>query len=130
MSNVVAIFNKRARSDMNDINWAKELQKTVTAILKDKPFETCIKANAEFSANLEVAQDFIKRVLEREIAAYPETFFFALRYFLLLIDEEHSRLESFKYEGALAAFPLCAVVKQTGRAKALQYILIDQMSKQ
>jgi hypothetical protein len=47
-----------------------------------------------------------------------------------LIDEEHSRLQGFKYQGVLAALPVSAYIRVSGTAKKPQYSVFDDISKQ
>ncbi len=77
MSELVKKLNKRAVTEMNTINWTKELQKTVNQLLKDRPFEKSLRVNAEFADNLSTAQEFILRVIQKK-KVIPETFFFAV----------------------------------------------------
>ena len=51
----------------------------------------------------------------------------------MIIDEEHSQMDWFKYQGQLAAYPICAIVKVHGYTKGSnepKYVLWDQMSRE
>lgn len=59
--------------------------------------------NKEYAENLAIAVDFIERVLAKKVVD-PETFFFSIQYFFLILDEEHSNLTSFRHIGQLRSF--------------------------
>ena len=99
----MSVFYKRAISEIKAVNWKEALQSTVADIINNQCLKNVKQHNDEYAKQAKIASNFIIRVLARKVVD-PEIFFFALQYFFLLIDEEHSFLKSFKYQGLLRAF--------------------------
>ncbi len=96
MKTTISQLHKKAIKEVNQTNWKLHLTKFAAKITRELVSTDIEKINTEYAANIKRANEFVAHTLQRRDVD-AETFFFAVVYFLYMIDEEHTYMTRFKY---------------------------------